>query len=142
VELEVGMIVRWPGHGFNGDQRAKVLFIDYPKQEALIEWLQYPGGLPLDRTEVKPYAPVSELRIIIGADNKSFLDGSDITEVQNKLRTLIEGIEDGESEFKRSACQAITDLLPLVEHLPISGPASRILGQALIVVLSELGVCK
>lgn len=135
-ELEIGMVVRWPGHGLDGDQKAKVLYIDYPKQEALIEWI------PKNENELKPYAPVSELRIILGADNKSFLDGHDVTEAQNRLRELINSMSDTEDEFKRSACQAINDLLPLVEHLPVSGPVARLLGDALMNVLNEIGVCK
>lgn len=136
MEIEIGMIVRWPGHGINGDQKAKVLYIDYQKQEVLLEWL------PVNDNELKPYAPVSEVRIIIGSDNKSFLDGHDVTEAQNKLRDLINGMEDSESEFQRSACQAVNDLLPLVEHLPVSGPAAKLLGDAIVVVLQEIGVCK
>jgi len=136
MELEVGMVVRWSGHGTNDDRKARVLYIDYPKQEALLEWL------PQNGMEVKPYAPVKELKIILGADNKSFLDGQDVTETQNKLRDLINNMSDGENEFQRSACQAVNDLLPLIEHLPVSGPVSKLLGDALVTVLQELGVCK
>lgn len=134
MQLEVGMIVRWPGHGIDGNQKAKVLYVDEVKQEALIEYL------PLNGMEVKPYAPINELRIIIGADNKDFFNGRDVTEAQNKLRDLLADMKH--NDVQKSACQAIHDLLPLVEYLPVSAPVSNLLGNALISVLEELGVCK
>ena len=136
MQLEVGMIVRRqdPLSGESFDRKAKVLYIDKEKNEALIEWL------PLNGMEVKPYVPVNELRIIIGADNKDFFDGRDVTEAQNKLRDLL--AEMKHNDVQKSACQAIHDLLPLVEYLPVSAPVSNLLGSALISVLEELGVCK
>ena len=134
MQLEVGMIVKWPGHGIDGNQKARVLYVDIQKQEALIEFL------PLNGMEVKPYAPVGELRIIIGADNKEFLNGHDVTEAQNKLRSILDDMKH--DDVQKSACKAIHDLLPLVEYLPITAPISNMLGSALISVLEELGVCK
>lgn len=134
ILLEVGMIVTWPrNNGSDTDRKARVLYIDKEKFEALIEWL------PVNPLEVKPYAPINELRIIIGADNQKFFDATDVTEAQNRLKELLS--EKTESPVK-SACQVIHDLLPLVDFIPVSKPVLNLFKTALIEVLNELGVCK
>jgi len=132
--LKVGMIVRWPDHGINGDQKARVLYVDEVKYEALIEWI------PVNPLEVKPYVPIPELRIIIGEDNKTFFDATEATEAQKHLKNILNEMTSNSDE--RLACQALHDLLPLVDFIPVSAPVVNLLKNALTEVLNEMGVCK